>query len=71
MQVCIGVRIQFGTKAGLLKPGTCERSPAKFNRDVFLADGERTGVNSVVVRSGYHAAQRTLECEVVHEGLAV
>ena len=71
MRVCIGVRIQFETRVGPLKPGTGGRSLAKLNREVFLADGERTGVNSEMVKLGYYAAQRTLEREVVHEGPAV
>ena len=56
MRVCIGVRIQFETRVGPSKPGTGGRSLAKLNREVFLADGKRTGANSEMVRLGYCAA---------------
>ena len=51
-----------------VKPGTGAggQRPAKFNRDAFWGDSGRTDAKCKMVRLGHHAAQRTLEREVVY-----
>ena len=41
-----------------VKPGSGRERPAKSNRDAFLTDSERTGVNGEIVGLGCRLAQR-------------
>ena len=70
--VAFGMRIRLG--AGLFRdrePWATSSQVAKSNHGAFLTESERTSVNCEIVRSGYHAAQRMLEREAVHETFAI
>ena len=70
--VAFGMRIRL--RAGLSRdkePWATSRQAAKSNHGAFLTESERTSVNCEIVRSGYHAAQRMLEREAVHETFAI